>query len=94
VQRRKIVSENGTEEEDQTNPPETTATGSDDGSDDAPELGISVGVEEGNVIILFSQRLTTVGMPPEAAEKMANALLEHAATAREVRKEAESPIIT
>jgi hypothetical protein len=67
------------------NPQETTATGSDDGSDDAPELGISVGVEGPNVIILFSQRLTTVGMPPEAAETMANALLEHAASARENR---------
>jgi hypothetical protein len=88
VQRRKIVSENGTEEENtQPDPQETTATGSDDGSDDAPELGISVGVEEGNVIILFSQRLTTVGMPPEAAEKMADALKEHAATAREMRSQ-------
>lgn len=82
------MSENGQEEETETldNPPETTATGSDDGSEDAPELGISVGVEEGNVIILFSQRLTTVGMPPEAAEKMADALKEHAETAREMRK--------
>jgi len=76
------------------NPPETTAIGEDDGSEDAPELGISVGVESGNVVILYSQRLTTVGMPPEAAERMANALLEHAATAREQRKEMESEIIT
>jgi len=68
-------------------PQETTATGSDDGSEDAPELGISVGVEGPNVIILFSQRLTTVGMPPEAAETMANALMEHAASARENRDE-------
>lgn len=64
---------------------EITATGEDSGEEDESELGISVGVEEGNVIILFSQRLTTVGMPPEAAEKMANALLAHAATAREMR---------
>lgn len=90
------MSENGTEEENEQpeTPQETTAIGEDDGSDDAPELGISVGVEDGNVIILFSQRLTTVGMPPEAAEKMANALLEHAATAREMRKDMESQIIT
>ncbi len=82
------MSENGTEEENtHPDPQETTATGSDDGSDDAPELGISVGVEQGNVIILFSQRLTTVGMPPEAAEKMADALKEHAETARAMREE-------
>lgn len=64
---------------------EITATGEDSGDEDAPELGISVGVEDGNVVILFSQRLTTVGMPPEAAEKMADALKEHAVTAREMR---------
>ena len=73
------MSENGKEEQ------ETTATGEDDGSEDAPDLNISVGVENGNVIILFSQRLTTVGMPPEAAEKMADALKEHAAEARKMR---------
>lgn len=67
--------------------PETTLIGEaeDDGSEDAPELGISVGVENGSVIIVYSQRLTTVGMPPEAAEKMANALLKHAADARAMR---------
>lgn len=78
--------QNGTDEV-----PETTLIGEDDGSEDAPDLGISVGVEEGNVIILFSQRLTTVGMPPEAAEKMANALLKHAADARAMRVKLENP---
>lgn len=69
--------------------PEVVATGEaeDSGEDDAPELGISVGVENGNVIIVFTQRLTTVGMPPEAAEKMANALLKHAAEARAMRED-------
>jgi len=64
---------------------------SDDGSEDAPELGISVGVENGNVIVVFTQRLTTLGMPPEAAEKMANALLTHAADARAMRVKLENP---
>ena len=79
--------------EDENAQPESTvvAEGEDDGSDDSPELGISVGVEEGNVVILFSQRLTTVGMPPEAAEKMANALLKHAADARAMRVKLENP---
>lgn len=53
--------------------------------DDDPELGISVGVENGNVIIVFTQRLTTVGMPPDAAEEMANALLKHVADARAMK---------
>jgi hypothetical protein len=56
-----------------------------EGEGDAPDLGISVGVEDGKVIIVFTQRLTTVGMPAEAAEKMANALLKHAAEARAMR---------
>ena len=75
------------------NVPEATvvAKGEDSGDEDAPDLGISVGVEDGNVIILFSQRLTTVGMPPEAAEKMANALLKHAADARAMRVKLENP---
>ncbi len=52
------------------------------GEDDDTDLGISVGIENGNVIIVYSQKLTTVSMPPEAAEKMGNALLKHAADAR------------
>ena len=80
--------QNGTEEV-----PESTvvAEGEDNGSEDAPELGISVGVEDGNVIVVFTQRLTTLGMPPEAAEKMANALLKHAADARAMRVKIENP---
>jgi hypothetical protein len=59
--------------------------GEGEGEGEAPDLGISVGVEDGKVIIVFTQRLTTVGMPAEAAEKMANALLKHAAEARAMR---------
>lgn len=79
--------------EDENAQPESedTIISEDDPSADAPELGISVGVEEGNVIVVFSQRLTTLGMPPEAAEKMANALLKHAADARAMRVKLENP---
>jgi hypothetical protein len=78
--------------EDGSEPEQTVvAKGEDDGSEDAPDLGISVGVEDGNVIIVFTQRLTTLGMPPEAAEKMANALLKHAADARAMRVKLENP---
>lgn len=66
---------------------EPTVIGKDDGEEEAPDLGISVGVENGNVIIVFSQRLTTIGMPAEAAEDMANALLKHAAEARAMRSD-------
>lgn len=64
---------------------EPTVIGKEEGEEEAPDLGISVGVENGNVIIVFSQRLTTIGMPPKAAEDMANALLKHAAEARAMR---------
>jgi hypothetical protein len=64
---------------------EPTVIGKDESEEEAPDLGISVGVENGSVIIVFSQRLTTIGMPPKAAEDMANALLKHAADARAMR---------
>ncbi len=66
---------------------EPTVIGEDESEEEAPDLGISVGVENGNVIIVFSQRLTTIGMPPKAADDMANALLKHAAEARAMRSD-------
>ncbi len=41
-------------------------------------FGISVGVENAKVIILFSEKVTTVGLPPKAARKFAKALKKHA----------------
>lgn len=70
--------------EETTDPQETTATGEDAVADEAPDLNIQVGVENGKVIIVFSQRLSTVGMPPDAAETMAEALMRHAKDAREM----------
>ena len=64
-------------------PQETTQTG-EAAADEAPDLDIQVGVENGKVIIVFSQRLSTVGMPPEAAETMGEALIKHAKEAREM----------
>lgn len=45
-------------------------------------LGIQIGVENGDVIVLFSQTLSTLGLPPDSAEKLGNALLHHASEAR------------
>ncbi len=70
--------------EETTDPQETTATDEDAVADEAPDLNIQVGVENGKVIIVFSQRLSTVGMPPDAAETMAEALMRHAKDAREM----------
>ncbi len=70
--------------EESENPQETTQTGEDAVADEAPDLNIQVGIENGKVIIVFSQRLSTVGMPPEAAETMAEALMRHAKDAREM----------
>lgn len=49
-------------------------------------LGISVGVENGKVIILFSEKVTTVGLPPEAARKFAKALKKHAIEAENMAR--------
>ena len=73
-----------TKEKDQDDQPENTLeiTATAEDEDDEPELGISIGVENAKVIIVYSQRLTTVGMPPDAADQMADALHKHAAEAR------------
>lgn len=42
------------------------------------DFGIRVGIENGNVIIIFSEKVTTVGLPPSAARKFAKALKKHA----------------
>jgi hypothetical protein len=47
-----------------------------------PTLSIQVGVENGKVIVLFSQRLTTFTLPPEDAEKMGMAMIHHAEEAK------------
>jgi len=59
--------------------PEGTETSS---TEERPKLSIQVGVEDGQVITLFSQRLTTFTLPPDDAEKMGLALLHHAKEAR------------
>lgn len=48
-----------------------------------PPLRIQVGMENGKVITLFSQKLTTFTLPSDEAEKYADALYTHAAEARE-----------
>lgn len=70
--------ENNVQAED---PQEITPTGEED---EKPELSISMGVENGDVIVVFSQRLSTLGLPPDAADQMGDALKKHAAQAREM----------
>ncbi len=48
-----------------------------------PTLSIQVGMEEGKVITLFSQRLTTFTLPPDDAEKMGEAMIHWAQVARD-----------
>ena len=48
-----------------------------------PPLKIQVGMENGKVITIFSQKLTTFSLPFDEAEKYADALYHHAAEARE-----------
>ncbi len=53
-------------------------------------LGIQVGVENGNVIVVFSEKLTTLGLPPKAARKMAKALKKHAIEAENMLRDNET----
>ena len=52
--------------------------------DEKPTLGIKIGVENGEVIVLFSQQLTSFTLPPDSAEKMGQAMTQHAAEARKL----------
>lgn len=61
--------------------PEETETSS---TEEKPKLSIQVGVEEGKVIVLFSQRLTTFTLPPDDARKMGEALIHHSNEAQEL----------
>jgi len=62
-------------------PQDETETSS---TEEKPKLSIQVGVENGKVITLFSERLTTFTLPPDDAEKMGLALIQHAKEAREL----------
>ena len=50
--------------------------------EEKPKLNIQVGVEDGKVIVLFSQRLTTFTLPADDAEKMGLAMIHHAKEAQ------------
>lgn len=53
-------------------------------------LGIQVGVENGNVIVVFSEKLSTLGLPPKTARKMAKALKKHAIEAENMLRDNET----
>ena len=55
-----------------------------------PPLQIQVGMENGKVIVIFSQQLTTFTLPWDEAEKMADAIYHHAANARGEKQEPET----
>jgi len=55
--------------------------------EDQTGVGTKVGVENGKVLILFSERLTVVGYSPKAARKLAKALKKHAIEAEDMVRE-------
>lgn len=64
-------------------------------SEDAEEeeedgLGIQIGMENGDVLIIFSQKIATLGLPSKAARKMARALYDWADKCDEVKKAPDS----
>ena len=61
-----------------------TENNSETKDDEKPTLGIKIGVENGEVIVLFSQKLTSFTLPPESAEKMGEAMIQHAAEAKKL----------
>jgi len=53
-----------------------------EGPADKPPLSIQVGVENGRVIVVFSEALTTFSLPHEEAYKMGGAMILHADEAK------------
>ena len=49
-------------------------------------VGTKVGVENGKVLIMFSEKLTVVGYSPEAARGLAKALKKHAIAAENMMR--------
>jgi len=44
----------------------------------------SIGIENGTVLLIFSEKTNMVGYPPKAARKLAKALKKHAKEAEEM----------
>lgn len=57
------------------------------GDGDEPELGIQIGMEDGDVLVIFSQKIATLGLPSKAARKFARALYDWADKCDEAAKE-------
>jgi hypothetical protein len=55
-------------------------------SDDDLGFKTSVGVENGNVLLIFSEKTNMVGYPPAAARKLAKALKKHAIEAENMTR--------
>ena len=58
-----------------------------------PPLSIQVGVENGRVIVVFSEALTTFSLPHEEAYKMGGAMILHADEAKALVEGDEAPAI-
>ena len=54
----------------------------DENTDEKPKLNIQVGVDNGSVITVFSEPLTSFTLPPDEAEKYGEALILHANQAK------------
>jgi len=50
----------------------------------------SIGVENGKVLLIFSEKTNMVGYPPKAARKLAKALKKHAIEAENMMRESET----
>ena len=54
--------------------------------EEATGVGTKVGVENGKVLIMFSEKLTIVGYSPKAARGLAKALKKHAIEAENMAR--------
>ena len=55
-------------------------------TDETEGVGSKVGVENGKVLIMFSEKLTVIGYSPKAARELAKALKKHAIEAENMTR--------
>lgn len=56
------------------------------GEDDEGEVGVAIGIKDGNVIIMFPKPVAWLGLPPEAALEFGRTVIKRARQVIDQRK--------
>lgn len=54
-------------------------------------VGMKVGIDSGNIVVIFSESISVLGLPVAAARQLARALYDNADAAERMLKDLENP---